>query len=1075
MLHTTPPATAARPNARTPSAQAATSKTQLSHPTYAQVVAAVIPKAQATSSKKKSASQSKSAGGPAMGTGAPPPSTLAASGSTAAAAKKLAPPPAPIKQARSTPGQAAASSAAATPQPQPSPRICKGRVANLESNVPASWWTTVFDDVYLATDGDVVEDPEVTRSEVDLLESYPYLRSVFRRGMARAGGDQPPRILDLCCGQGRHALELARRYPRLEIYGYDQSEFLVTLAQERARAQGVEDRVHFSVGDCRTIPYSDNVFDLVMVMGNSFGYFTSTASDLQVLRECHRVSKVGAYVVLDLTDGHYMKHSYSPRTWEWLDDTMFVCRERSLTADGKCLVSREVVTNVDRGVVRDQFYAERLYELDEVEMLMEMALYTPAREMHARANMSSGGSAGPSGAGSPPISGNGSAASGNGGAVGSGGARARMSSSGGGGSSNASGSRAAPSMAVAPEPHAAVTSAGGEVITAAKDLSKRQEDLGMMEQRMLIMACKERPGPLGASAAAGEFVRVGSSAAPQQQQQRPSQHRRGMTGELTAAETETLVASGTEGDAASDEHQEDADDEFDSSGSETEHHHHHQHLAASTATGAAASAAGHPASPTDGSHDSGLGSSSPMSSSSSPALKPNPSDADSLDGAEHEPTALLTCGASVAENHVGGLLLALGHATAPQVRTVTSPVPAPAVRRLVVVLGDPRSGCTGKLNDTWNPEDFATRTRLVEAIEAAGPWRREAQTLVVMDEHSTLIGDLSQLAQSITTKSPTTDSATTPDTLVINLCDEGYANDALQELHVPALLEMLRLPYTGAGPTSLGLCYDKALVAAQARAMGIPTPREAYYLGSLSMQARAHSMSPRAMDAMVREVDGLTYPAFVKPMRGDNSLGITPRSLVRTPEELHAYVCELDDAGMRDIIIQEYLPGSEFSVGVIGNPATGFFFLPILQVDYSAIVARGMVPILGFESKWDPTSPYWNDIGYQHADHLPRGVVAALHARCAALFERFGCRDYARFDFRSASPSSSGSSSVDEEERADDDAAVAARIKLLEVNPNPGWCWDGKLAHMARIAGLDYADMLMMVVQAGVHRITSSL
>src|SRR3546814_6044000 len=49
-----------------------------------------------------------------------------------------------------------------------------------------------------------------------------------------------------------------------------------------------------------------------------------------------------------------------------------------------------------------------------------------------------------------------------------------------------------------------------------------------------------------------------------------------------------------------------------------------------------------------------------------------------------------------------------------------------------------------------------------------------------------------------------------PPAFVLNLCDEGYNNDAFQELHVPAYLEVLGVPYTGAGPACLGLCYDKA-------------------------------------------------------------------------------------------------------------------------------------------------------------------------------------------------------------------------------------------------------------------------
>jgi Tfp pilus assembly protein PilW len=61
---------------------------------------------------------------------------------------------------------------------------CYGKVADLESNVPAEWWKTVFaDDMYLQTDGDAVEDPEVTRVEIELLESDTSIKALFRKGM----------------------------------------------------------------------------------------------------------------------------------------------------------------------------------------------------------------------------------------------------------------------------------------------------------------------------------------------------------------------------------------------------------------------------------------------------------------------------------------------------------------------------------------------------------------------------------------------------------------------------------------------------------------------------------------------------------------------------------------------------------------------------------------------------------------------------------------------------------------------------------------------------------------------------
>ena len=118
---------------------------------------------------------------------------------------------------------------------------------------------------------------------------------------------------------------LAEKYPGLQLYGHDQSSYLISLARERAlhslpESPGRNYVPVFSVGDCRSVPYESNDFDFVMIMGNSFGYFSANdvgaegdQGDRAVLREINRVLKVGGSMVLDLADGDYMKQNFSPR------------------------------------------------------------------------------------------------------------------------------------------------------------------------------------------------------------------------------------------------------------------------------------------------------------------------------------------------------------------------------------------------------------------------------------------------------------------------------------------------------------------------------------------------------------------------------------------------------------------------------------------------------------------------------------------------------------------------------------------------------------------------------------------
>ncbi|GJJ70055.1 hypothetical protein EMPS_02404 [Entomortierella parvispora] len=246
------------------------------------------------------------------------------------------------------------------------PVLCHGRVQNPENYVPKAWWKNVFgDSLYLQTDGDVVEDPAITLAEIRLLESHEAIRSIFQETPA-----EKTRILDLCCGQGRHVLQLASLYPHLEFHGHDQSEYLINLAQSRAVEANVSDRASFTIGDCRSIPHVDNSFNLVMLMGNSFGYFATDNANKNLLKEIRRILRPGGLAVLDIPDGGYLRENFSTRGWEWIDDNMIVCRERQLSKDKKRLISREVVISTTGGVVRDQFYAECLYDLDEVRQLV---------------------------------------------------------------------------------------------------------------------------------------------------------------------------------------------------------------------------------------------------------------------------------------------------------------------------------------------------------------------------------------------------------------------------------------------------------------------------------------------------------------------------------------------------------------------------------------------------------------------------------------------------------------------------------------------------------------------------------
>lgn len=618
-----------------------------------------------------------------------------------------------------------------------SPRSCLGPVADLEQHLPAEWWRKLFNALYVKTDGDVVENNENTRRDVDFIVT--------------AAAIQPhSQILDLCCGQGRHCLELARRGFK-NVTGVDRSRYLIRLAKKRAQTEGLS--VVFKEGDARSPRLSESMFDCVAVMGNSFGYFSNKQDDEKVLSTVGKLLRQSGQIVLDITDGAYMADHFERRSWEWIDEHHFVCRERSLSADRERLISREVIVHDELGVIADQFYAERLYTRDGIQRLLEKCGFRNVR-------------------------------------------------------------------------HHGSTEA----------LSDRDQDLGMMAKRLLL-----------------------SADAPQHAARKPR-------GKLQRLD-------------------------------------------------------------------------------------------------------------------------------------------------VTVLLGDPRLPDSVKRGGAFQAEDFETVRRLKDALAEL-----PAYSFRYLDNHATLDRDLQDLGTD----------------LVLNLCDEGFNNDPAKELHVPAMLEAAGLSYTGGSPAALAACYDKGLVRAVAMTLDVPVPLETY-------------VRPGDQGATLPSV----FPALLKPNTGDSSQGITRDAVVSNEKALLDYLDKLRvEFPRRSVLVQEYLTGAEYTVGLIGNPDQGLRALPILEVDYSRL-DPSLPRILGYESKWEPESPYWTQIRY-HEAALSEIAQQQLVEHSARLFERLGCRDYARFDFR---------------------ADGKGEIKLLEVNPNPGWCWDGKLNIMAGLQGMRYSEFLGQILQAAVERL----
>jgi D-alanine-D-alanine ligase len=617
----------------------------------------------------------------------------------------------------------------------------------LEEHVKPDWWRNIFNSIYLKTDADVVEDKQITRTEANLFTDILKLQ-------------KDDKILDLCCGQGRHSMELAEQ-GFTSVDGLDRSRYLIQRAKAVARKDEIN--VKFREGDARRLPYGTDSFDAVMILGNSFGYFETIHDDVRILKEVFRVLKPYGKVLIDITDGTFLREHFEPRSWEWIDKKHFVCRERSLSLDKQRLITREIVNHVENGVIVDQFYGERLYSKESIQELLRTAGFKETN-------------------------------------------------------------RECP-----------------EYIAD----SQRNQDVGMMKKRVLISA---------------------------------------------------------------------------------------------------------------------------------------------------------------------------------EVRKEWTPVKVKErkdVRNVTVIMGDPRKPDMLKPLGIFDEDDFYTINQLKEALrelEQTGNY-----TFTYLNDHDTLIQDLVKLREK------------SKISFAFNLCDEGYYNEARRELNVPALLEILRIPFTGAGPQCLAHCYDKSLVRGVAKEMGIPVPN-------------AFFVKPE--DATFEFPFG--FPVIIKPNLGDSSLGITQRSVVYSAEEFIGAITEVRSRVGYDkaIVVEEFLTGKELTIGIIGNPPDTYKVLPIVEEDFS-LLPQGLPRICGYEAKWLPDSPYWASLRSIRAE-LPEETRKLIVEYSLKLFERLECQDMARFDWR-----------LDSE----------GNPKLLEANPNPGWCWDGHMAKISAMKGWTYPTMLELTLQAAEQRL----
>jgi len=263
--------------------------------------------------------------------------------------------------------------------------------------------------------------------------------------------------------------------------------------------------------------------------------------------------------------------------------------------------------------------------------------------------------------------------------------------------------------------------------------------------------------------------------------------------------------------------------------------------------------------------------------------------------------------------------------------------------------------------------------------------------------------------------------------VVINLC-ESLAADSRGEMILPAVLDLLQVPYTGSSALSLALALHKNKAKEILRARGVPTPESCVIEHVEDLAAIA-----------------LPFPLIVKPSREDASVGIDFDSVVTTRQGLGRAVTRTLRTFRQPALVERFIEGREIYVPLFGN--TPRRALPLSEIRFGPAFA-GKPNVVSYRAKWDTLSAECVESPSEPAS-LPRDVAARCVDVAMAAFEALECRDYGRVDLR-----------VDHH----------GQPWVIDINPNCDLHPQAGFARAAEAAGLSYVDLALHLVDLAWER-----
>ncbi|MBO0910356.1 MAG: ATP-grasp domain-containing protein [Acidobacteria bacterium] len=265
--------------------------------------------------------------------------------------------------------------------------------------------------------------------------------------------------------------------------------------------------------------------------------------------------------------------------------------------------------------------------------------------------------------------------------------------------------------------------------------------------------------------------------------------------------------------------------------------------------------------------------------------------------------------------------------------------------------------------------------------------------------------------------------------LVFNLT-ESYAGDDTKEMNVAAYMDLLGLPYTGAGPHAYFLAQDKATAKKMFAFHGIRTPFFATaYRGNID---HAHDVK---------------FPLIVKPQLEDGSIGIDAAAVVTGVKELMERVEYVQNEFDSPALIEEYIEGREIYAGVLGS-YENTEALPLVELDLSKL-PDGTPKIASRDVKFETNSKAYRLTKSRIAEDLEQTAAEKLSETAVAAYRAVKLRDYGRIDMR---------------------LTAEGEVYVIEANPNPWLSSKHEFALAAKKSGRSYMQLIGEIVQMALER-----